>query len=118
VSKKLAGIRLVSIELEVSGKPATEGAETLQQLLASGLSRDAKLAGVSDMDFDLIAFPEFKRLDHGGGKADGKAVSPFGDLHAHSLSVGYTILHMYIHCWSESRIAGRRRGVQYAIQRR
>jgi hypothetical protein len=82
VSKKLPGIRLVSIELEVSGKPTAEGAETLQQLIAPGLARDAKLAGVCNVDFDLVALPELKRFDHSGRKADGETVSPFGDLHA------------------------------------
>jgi len=105
VSKKLAGIRLVSIELEVSGKPTAEGAETLQQLLAPGLARDAKLTGVSDVDFDLIAFSELKRFDHSGRKADGETVSPFGDLHA-TLSDRYTICHTYIHGWSKSRTMG------------
>jgi hypothetical protein len=95
VSKKLTGIRLVSIELEVSGKPAAEGAETLQQLIAPGLPRDAKLAGVSDMDFDLVALLELKRFDHSGRKANGETVSPFGDLHA-TPSSGYTIEDMYI----------------------
>jgi hypothetical protein len=47
------------------------------------------------MDFDLIAFLEPKRFDHGGGKADREAVSPFGDLHA-DLLVGYTHHKMYI----------------------
>jgi hypothetical protein len=94
VSKKLPGIRLVSIELEVSGKPAAEEAETLQQLLAPGLARDAKLTAASDMDFDLIAFPKLQRFDHGGGKADRETVSPFGDLHA-SLHLIYIITHVY-----------------------
>jgi hypothetical protein len=31
------------------------------------------------MYFDLVAFPKFERSDHGGRKADGKTVSPFGD---------------------------------------
>jgi hypothetical protein len=90
VSKKLAGIRLVPIELEVGGEPAAEGAKTPQQLITPGFSRDAELPDVSDMDFDLIAFPELKRLDYGGGKADSETVSPFGDLHAEP-SFGYTL---------------------------
>jgi hypothetical protein len=55
--------------------------QTLQQLLAPGFPRDPELAGISNMDFDFIAFPELERFDHSGGKADGKTVSPFGDLH-------------------------------------
>ena len=37
------------------------------------------------MNFDLIAFPEPKRFDHSGRKADRETVSPFGDLHGTSL---------------------------------
>ena len=85
----LAGIRFVSIELEVGREPAAEGAKTPQQLVTPGLSRNAELPGVSDMDFDLIAFPELERLDDCGGKADSETVSPFGDLHAGFL-FGYT----------------------------
>jgi hypothetical protein len=55
VSKKRSGIRLVAIELEVGGKSAAEGAQTLQQLLASRFACDAKASRVGDMDFDLIA---------------------------------------------------------------
>ena len=54
VSKKLAGIRLVPVELEVSGKPTAERTKTLQQLVAPGLARDAKLAGVRDVDPTLV----------------------------------------------------------------
>jgi hypothetical protein len=88
VSKKLPGIRLVSVELEVGGEPATERAETFQQLFAPGLARDAKLPGVCDMDFDLIAFAKFQGFNDSGGKADGEAIAPFGDLHA--ILAGYT----------------------------
>jgi hypothetical protein len=43
-----------------------------------------KLPGIRlvDIDFDLIAFLEFKRSDHSGRKADGETVSPFSDPHA------------------------------------
>jgi hypothetical protein len=105
VSKKLPGIRRVSIELEVSGKPTAEGAETLQQLLAPGLARDAKLTAAGDMDFDLIAFPELQGFDHGGGKADREAVSPFGDLHA-SLRWMYILTHVYQEAEVEVEVKG------------
>jgi hypothetical protein len=89
VSKKLAGIRLVSVKLEIRRETAAEGAKTFQQFVTPGLAADTELPGVSDMDFDFIAFLELKRFDHGDGKADGETVSPFGDLHAR-LSYGYT----------------------------
>jgi hypothetical protein len=34
------------------------------------------------MNFDLVALPELKRLDDGGRKTNGQAVSPSGDQHA------------------------------------
>jgi hypothetical protein len=49
VSKKLAGIRLVPVELEVGGKPTAERVKTLQQLVAPGFARDAKPATVRDV---------------------------------------------------------------------
>lgn len=71
MSKKLPGIRLFSIELEIGGKTSAKGAKTLQQFLATGLARDRKLAHVRDVDLDLIALAEFQRLGNGGGEPDG-----------------------------------------------
>jgi hypothetical protein len=81
VSKKLPGIRLIPVELEIGGKATAEGTKPLQQLLAARFARDAELPGAGDMDFNLIAFFEFESLDHNGGKTDGETVAPFGDLH-------------------------------------
>jgi hypothetical protein len=33
------------------------------------------------VDLDFVAGFQFRGLDHGGGKADGEAIAPFGDLH-------------------------------------
>jgi hypothetical protein len=82
VSKKLPGIRLVSVEFEVGGKPPAECAETLQQRVAPGLTRNTKLADVRNMDLDLVAFPKLQGFDDGSRKTDGKAIAPFGHLHA------------------------------------
>jgi hypothetical protein len=95
VSKKLTGIRLVSVEFEIGRKSAAEGAKTPQQLVTPRLARDIELPAAGDMDFDLITFFEPERLDHSGRKADRETVSPFGDLHA-KLSIGYTSDGAYI----------------------
>jgi hypothetical protein len=87
LSKKLPGIRLIPVELEIVRKTAAERAKTLQEFVTPGPARDAKLPGVSDMDFNLVAFLEFERFDHGGGKADREAVSPLGDLHSLSMDI-------------------------------
>jgi hypothetical protein len=64
VSKKLAGIRVVSVEFEIGRKTATEGAKTPQELVTPRLPRHTELPDVSDMDFNLIAFLELERFDH------------------------------------------------------
>jgi hypothetical protein len=46
------------------------------------------------MNFDLIDAFKFERLYHGGGKTNGEAVAPFGDLHVISLDI--PIAAMYI----------------------
>jgi hypothetical protein len=61
VWKKLPGIRLVPIELEVGGEATAEAAKAFQQLFASGLARDAELSSLRDVDFDLVAFLEAER---------------------------------------------------------
>ena len=91
---KLPGIRLIPVELEARGQTPAERAEALQQLLPARLARDRELAGVGDVDFDLVAFLQFECLDDDGGQPDGEAVAPFGDLHVQP--DGYTALSMYI----------------------
>jgi hypothetical protein len=82
VSKKLPGIRLFSIELEISRKPTAESAKTPQDLFTSRLPRNTELPVVSDMNFNVIAFLKPERFDHSDRKADSETVAPFGDLHA------------------------------------
>jgi hypothetical protein len=89
VSMKLPGIRLVPVEFEVGGQAPAEGAQAFQQLLPAGLARDRERSGVGDVDFDLVAFLQLKRLDHGGRQANGEAVAPFGDLHGNTLDIRF-----------------------------
>jgi hypothetical protein len=81
VSKKLAGIGFVSVELEIGRKTAAESTKTLQQFVTSGPTSNTEPPSVSDMNFNLVAFLKLKRFDHSGRKADRETVSPFGDLH-------------------------------------
>jgi hypothetical protein len=99
---KLPGIRPVPIEFEVGRKATAEPAQPLQQVLTAGLAGDDEFSRVGNMNFDLIAFRELKRLDHRGGKANRKTVAPFGDLHGALL--GYTRRTMYIQGNVPSRI--------------
>src|SRR5580704_5304707 len=103
VSKKLSGIRLLPVELEIGRKSPSEGAQPLQQFRASGLARDGKFPCVGDMDLDLIAFLEPERRDRGGRKAHGQAIAPFGD--PHMVPHGYTLTNMYIPTERRSRRA-------------
>lgn len=95
MSKKLPGIRVVPVELEIGGQATAKGTKPLQQLFASGFACNAELPGVRDMDFDLIALLEFKRFDHGSRKPARETVSPFCDLHAGPLSWIYAAIHVY-----------------------
>src|SRR5258707_10967131 len=90
VSKKLPGIRLVAIELEVGGKAAAERTKALQHLLPSGLALDGELPRIGDVEFDLVAVFQLQRLDHRSREANGKAVAPFGDPHDKLRSVDST----------------------------
>src|SRR6476620_6521630 len=81
VSKTLAGIGFVSVELEIDRKTAAESTETLQQFVTSGPTSNTEPPSVSDMNFDLVAFLKLERFDHSGRKADRETVAPFGDLH-------------------------------------
>src|SRR5580700_6983289 len=103
VSKKLSGICLLPVELEIGRKSPSEGAQPLQQFRASRLARDGKFPCVGDMDLDLIAFLEPQRRDRGGRKAHGQAIAPFGD--PHMVPHGYTLTNMYIPTGRRSRRA-------------
>src|SRR5438552_7747349 len=94
VSKKLPGICLVPIELEVDGKAPAEGAQAPKQLLATGLACYREVARIDDMDLNVVAFLQLERFDNGRGKADGEAIAPFGDLHR--TLRGYTQDTLYI----------------------
>ena len=74
MSKKLPGIRLLPIELEIGRKAPSEGAKPLQQFRAAGLARDGEFPRIGDMDIDLIPFLEPQRFDHCSGKAEGEAI--------------------------------------------
>src|ERR1700733_12036258 len=93
---KLPGIRLVPVELEVDRKPPAEPAQALEQFRTSGLARYGELMAAGDVDFDVVAFLQFQRLDHGGRKANGEAVAPFGDLHVPLRRI-YCGRHVYPH---------------------
>jgi hypothetical protein len=76
VSKKLPGIRLFPIELEIGRKPAAERTKAPQQFFASRLPRNTERPGVGDMNFNVIAFLESGRFDHRDRKADSETVAP------------------------------------------
>jgi len=67
---KLPGIRVVAVELEIGWQAASEGVEALEQFGAAGCSGDGELPRAGNMDFDLVAFCQCERLDHGGRNAN------------------------------------------------
>src|ERR1700751_593327 len=60
VSKKLPGIRLVPVKLEVGRKAPAKSSKALHQLFTARLARHAELTFVGNMDFDLIALFQFE----------------------------------------------------------
>jgi hypothetical protein len=94
VSKKLPGIRLVPIELEVGRQTPSECTQPLQDFVATGLAGHFQFTSIGDADLDIITPPSFQCFNDGGGKTNRKAVAPFRDLHdgLH----GYTVDLMYI----------------------
>jgi hypothetical protein len=81
VPRKLPGIRLFPVELEVGGKAPAKSSQALQQLLTPWLTRHAELTLVGNMDLDLVAFFQFERVDDRGGKANRQTVVPSRDLY-------------------------------------
>jgi hypothetical protein len=81
VSKKVPGICLVAIELEVGRKAAAERTQAAEHLIPSRLAHDRKPPRIGDMQLDLVALFQLQRLDHSHGKADGEAVAPFSHSH-------------------------------------
>jgi hypothetical protein len=47
---KLAGIRLVPVELEIGRQAAPEGAQAFQQFLVGGFAGDAEASGIRNVD--------------------------------------------------------------------
>src|SRR4051794_11617780 len=89
VSKKLSGIRLIPVELEVVRETPAKRAEAVQQVGAARLSRNPEAAGIRQMDLDLVAFLELQRLRNGCRQADGQTIAPLCD--AHVWLQGYTV---------------------------
>jgi hypothetical protein len=72
------------------------------------------------MYFNLIAFLELKRFDHGDRKADSETVSPFGDLHG-TLDKIYVRIYVYpglvgVKGGGHSAIPGRVCGVSHGLR--
>src|SRR5271155_6213935 len=81
LSKKLPGIRLIPVELEIGRQPPAKGPQPVQEILSLWLASDAECALAGHMHVNLITRLKLQRFDNGRRKADRKAVAPFGDLH-------------------------------------
>ncbi len=69
------------VELEIGRQVPPESSEAGEQLLTTGLPRDAELAFVDHVNLDIVAFLHDQRLDHCGGQTDGQPVAPSGSPH-------------------------------------
>jgi hypothetical protein len=76
-SKKLPGIRLIPVELEIGRRAPAKGAQPVEENPSLGLARDAECALAGHVHLNLIAWLELQRFDNRRGKADGEAVAPF-----------------------------------------
>jgi hypothetical protein len=79
-----SSIGLRAIEFEIGGKPATELPQFSEQLSSIGPLLYFERARACHVDLDFVALLQGQRLDDLGGKADGKAIPPFGDSHGSS----------------------------------
>ncbi|UYC11825.1 hypothetical protein NUG21_19080 [Xanthomonas sp. CFBP 8445] len=77
-------ICLVPVELEVRRQLSAEGAEPLQHDFRSGLFAHSERPRITDEDFDVIAFPQFQRLDYVRRQANRQAIAPLCDLHGYT----------------------------------
>jgi hypothetical protein len=75
-TQKSAGVCRNPVQFEISRETSAESTETLQQFITAWFTRNAKLSKPGNMDFDLIACLQLKRVDDCGGKADRQAISP------------------------------------------
>src|SRR5580704_17354751 len=87
VSKKLPGIRLVPIELEVGRQTPAECTQPLQDFVAPGLAGHFQFTSIGDADLDIVALLQFQCFNESRGKTNRKAVVPFCDLHDGSTDI-------------------------------
>jgi len=80
---------LVPIETPAGGDGLTQRTDPRQSPLPRAIAGDVEGALADDMHLDIIPFLKPERFDHGSGQANGKTVSPAGNLHDDDFS-GYT----------------------------
>jgi hypothetical protein len=77
VSKKtLLLIRFGPVEREAGRKRSAQLSQARKGSFASAVAVDFELARAGNADLDLVAFLQVEGLNHGGGQADGKTISP------------------------------------------
>ena len=81
LSKKLPGIRLIAIKLEIGGDDASETSQPSQPLFAAWCPFHLKRSGACNANLDIVSLLQRERFDDTGGKTDGEAIAPFGNLH-------------------------------------
>src|SRR6185437_4117871 len=86
-------VGFVPIELPAGREFDGKRLDALQRAFPAAIELDVERTPACDSDVDLVAFLQLQRLDDRSGKPDGKAVTPFRNLHG--ALHGYTWL-MYI----------------------
>src|SRR5476649_737614 len=72
---------LFSMEHEARRQWAPQPPQTFDGLLLAAVAAHFEFSIRCDPNLDLIAFLEFQRVDHGGGKPHRQTVTPLCDLH-------------------------------------
>src|SRR5450759_2074077 len=72
---------LFSMEREARRQRAPQPPQAFDGLLPAAVTAHFEFSIRRDPNLDLIAFLEFQRVDHGGGKPHRQAVTPLCDLH-------------------------------------
>jgi hypothetical protein len=81
---------LFSMERETSRQRAPQPPQALEGMLSAAVAAHFEFPIRRDPNLDLIAFLEFQRVDHGGGKSHRQAVTPLCDLHVPAPGASFT----------------------------
>jgi hypothetical protein len=82
LSRWRSGIRIVTVEFEVSRHHAAETSQPVQPFLPVSFPRSIECrSGVGDLDIDVVTFLQTEGIDNCRRDPNGQAVAPSENLH-------------------------------------